>query len=303
MDVEVLRRAVAERDGRRPFVLCTVVWRRGPTSGQQGSKAIIDPGGGVTGFVGGACAEPTVVSEALASLADGQPRLLFLGQADELDTASPGAVTVPMACEGEGAMELYLEPHLPPPAVVVVGDTPAAAALVQMAGVLGWDARGVDEPELGHPAPDAATAVVVASQGHYDDLALRSALASDAGYVGLVASRKRADALLELLRDEVGEDAVSRVHAPAGLDLGRTSHAEIAVAVLADLVARRARGELALGVAAPPARTEATDPVCGMTVVVEDAHHRHVHDGAEYVFCAAGCKAAFAADPASFLGV
>ncbi|HUG86994.1 MAG TPA: XdhC family protein [Euzebya sp.] len=297
----VLPQAVAAAQQRRPFVLCTVVWRRGPTSGQQGSKALVWADGSMDGFIGGACAQPTVVGEALACLQDGEPRLLVMGLAAEVDQVShDGARSIPMACDSDGALELYLEPHIPAPAVIAVGDTPAVHALVEMARVIGWDSRSVAAPELGGPAPDPATAVVVASQGHYDDLALRSALATDAGYIGLVASRKRAHTLLELLRPEVGEEALARVHAPAGLDLGRTGHAEIAVAVLADLVQRRARGEL-VAVAAAPVRAEAIDPVCGMSVVVEGAHHHHTHDGVEYVFCAAGCRAAFAKDPAAFL--
>lgn len=301
MSIDVLARVVAAAQQRRAFVLCTVVWRRGPTSGQQGSKALVWADGTMEGFIGGACAQPTVVAEALASLTDGEPRLLFMGQAEDLDAMShDGARSIPMACDSEGALELYLEPHVPLPAIIAVGGTPAVGALVAVARAVGWDARGVDSPDLGLPVADPATAVVVATQGHFDDLALRAALATDAGYIGLVASRKRAHSVMELVRAEVSATDLARIHAPAGVDLGRTSHAEIAVSVLADLIARRARGELT-AVATPPLRIEAIDPVCGMTVVVADAHHRHVVDGVDYVFCAAGCRAAFAADPGAFL--
>ena len=130
----------------RPFVLATVVWRRSPTSGKQGSKAVILPDGTMRGWLSGACAEPTVISEARAAMADGRPRLLFLGPADELDgVLRAGVTTVPLACESEGALEVYLEPNLPPPHVVVIGRAPAAVTTAALAYSLGWRATIVDE--------------------------------------------------------------------------------------------------------------------------------------------------------------
>ena len=147
--------------------------------------------------------------------------------------------------------------------------------------------------------------MVVATQGHYDEEALERALATPAGYVGLVASRKRADAVLGYLRDRgVAEEALARVHAPAGLDLGHVSTEEIAVAILAEIVQLRAAGALETGaVAETPARHEEIDPVCGMTVDVADARYRTVHDGHTYYFCSAGCLESFESDPARYVTV
>jgi xanthine dehydrogenase accessory factor len=134
---------------------------------------------------------------------------------------------------------------------------------------------------------------VVATQGHYDDLALRAALDTDAGYIGVIAAEKRASSLLTLLRDDGVDDALlARVHAPAGLDLGPVDNAEIAVAVLADLVARRAAGQLRSGTTTATPR-EAVDPICGMTVFVDDAKHHTVHEGVDHWFCSAGCLHTF----------
>lgn len=319
MDIDVLAQAVELSESRQPFVLASVVWRRGPSSGQQGSKAVVLTDGTVRGWLGGACAEPSIVHHALQSITTGQPVLMFLGQPDELDGRNhEGLTSIAMACESEGAMEVYLEPNLPVPQLVVVGRSPAADGLAGVARAVGWGAVVIDEggqpdehaaPELVQTkldmtelAIDRATAVVVATQGHYDDLALVEALATDAGYIGLIASQKRADAVLDSLRSRgVDDDNRARVQAPAGLDLGRVNNAEIAIAVMADLVARRARGELraVAGVASP--RLEAVDPVCGMTVFVADAKYHSVHDGADYWFCAGGCQRAFEAEPASFL--
>ena len=320
MDVSVLAEAVELTTQRVPYVLATVVWRRGPSSGRQGSKAVILADGTVRGWLGGACAEPSVVRHARECLDTGQPALLFLGQPDELDgRSSEGVRSIAMACESEGALEVYLEPHRPEPQVIVLGRSPAVDALAELAIAVGWQAAVIDDggnpdehtrPDLVHTkldlsglGIDGATAVVVATQGHYDDLALEAALAHDPGYIGLVASPKRAATVLDHLRSRgVAEADLDRVRAPAGLDLGAVANAEIAVAVMADLVARRARGELAATGSSPAQpRAETTDPVCGMTVLVDDAKYHAVHHGADYWFCAPGCKRAFTADPQAFL--
>src|SRR5690606_36056618 len=127
--------------------------RRAPSSGREGGKALIGADGSVRGWLGGACAEPAVVREALSALAEGTPRLMFLGPADELEERRrDGMVSVPIACQSEGALEVYLEPMLPPPHLVAVGRSPAAGALARMAAALGWRAVLVDggDPE-DHP--------------------------------------------------------------------------------------------------------------------------------------------------------
>jgi xanthine dehydrogenase accessory factor len=320
VDVRVLAEAVELAGARQPFALATVVWRRSPSSGQVGAKAIVRADGTVHGFLGGACAEPTVLREARAAMEDGRPRLLFLGQPDELDRrAEDGMVTVSMACESDGAMEVYLEPILPRPQVVVVGRSPAVSTLAALTAAMRWDVAVIDDGGDAslHPDPQivrttldfsglgvgTATAIVVATQGHYDDLALEAALATDAGYVGLVASPKRAAGTLELLRGRgVADEQLARVVAPAGLDLGSVENAEIGVAVLAELVARRAAGGFNADVASAPEAAIAVDPVCGMEVPVAGARYRSSYDGAEYYFCAPGCKAAFDAAPSKSVG-
>jgi xanthine dehydrogenase accessory factor len=312
VDADVLARAVELAEAREPFALATVVWRRAPSSGHVGSKAIIRADGSVEGWLGGACAQPTVVLESQEAMVDGRPRLLFLGRPDELDQqVTEGMVTVPMACESEGALEIYLEPILPRPQVVVIGRSPAVFALTKLARALDWEVAVIDDggAATDHPYPDLvrtsldfaglgigpASAVVIATQGQYDDLALAAALATDAGYIGVVAAGKRAAATLEQLRARgFGDEQLCRVVAPAGLDLGAVDNAEIAVAVLADLVARRTAGQLTA--ATPPTAAEyAVDPVCGMTVRVDDARYHLRFEGVDHYFCAGACLAAFRA--------
>lgn len=262
----------------------------------MGSSALVEPDGRVTGWLGGACAEPTVVAAAQEAMRDGRARLLVLGHDDGRDDVE----VVPMACASEGAMEVFVEPMLPAPLLVVVGHSPMVEALVGLADALAWRTATVDVPDLGDLPIDETSSVVVATQGHYDEPAMLAALATPAGYVGLVASAKRAASVMQWLREEgVDDGALARVHAPAGLDLGHVEHREIAVAVLAELVAlRRSVAAGTLPIAEPE---RAVDPVCGMTVEVATAHFHSVHDGTDYWFCAAGCQRAFDADPASFL--
>ncbi len=319
MKPEVLELATELSRRGEPFVLATVVWRRAPSSGKEGSTALVTPDRRVRGWLGGACAEPTVVREALKALEEGTPRLLFLGPPEELAARGrEGVVTVPIACQSEGALEVYVEPVLPQPQLVVIGRSPAVGVLASMAGALGWRTVVVDEGGVAEDYPgagrvittldlDAAgigerSVVVVATQGHYDESALEAALATPAPYVGLVASRKRADAVVGYLRDRgVSEQALERVHAPAGLDLGKVAHEEIAVAILAELVRVRAAGNLAAAAPAEIARHEALDPVCGMTVDVATARYSSAFNATTYYFCSAGCLERFEAEPAGFV--
>jgi len=217
MRPDILQLTAELLDRGEPFALATVVWRRGPSSGKLGAQLVIFPDGRVRGWLGGSCAEPTVVREALEALSDGKSRLMFLGPEAELQSGHRDGVTlVPMACESEGALEVYLEPMLPKPHVVVIGKSPAVTTLARLAESLGWRATTVDaggDPN-DHPTGarvltsldfsglriDGRTFIVVATQGHYDEDALETALATPAGYVGLVASRKRADGVIEHLR-------------------------------------------------------------------------------------------------------
>lgn len=294
--VTILARAAELQATGVPFVLASVTWVQGPSSGKGGSKAIIHADGNVEGWLGGACAGPTVVAHALSALADGRSRLLVLGVDDDRD----GVTVVPMACSSEGAMEVFVEPVLPVPTVHIVGDSPMATTLAAMVRALDWSAAIHESPDI--DGVDDRDFVVVATQGHYDEPALESALAGTAAYVGLVASEKRASSVKEWLRGRgVGDEALSRLHAPAGVDLGPTEHREIAVAVLAQLVAFRASGAGAQ-VVEIESPTLATDPVCGMSVDPVRSRFTAEHAGRSFCFCAAGCQAAFEKDPATFVG-
>jgi len=293
--MSVLRQAARLQQEGRAFALATVTWSSGPSSGKGGSKAIIHPDGRVTGWLGGACAAPTVVRHALKALTDGASRVLMLGEDDN----RPGVTDVAMACDSEGAMEVFVEPILPSPHLIVVGVSPMTETLQRIAEVLGWRAEVVSD--IGDIAGIGERSyVVVATQGHFDEPALEASLATPAAYVGLVASRKRASSVITWLREQgVSDRALTRVHAPAGLDLGSTTHEEIAVSVMAELVAFKAAGAGAqvVEVEIPP---QAVDPVCGMSVDLSAARFVTEHDSIQVYFCAAGCQRAFESDPSAY---
>lgn len=305
MNRELLELAAELSSRHQPFLTAIVVWARGPSSGKRGSSAVILPDGTVHGWIGGACAEPVVIREAKEAIRDGRPRLLFLGSNEDIALVEgrDDVTVVPISCTSEGALEVFLEPVLPKPHLVVIGRSPAVDTLVTLARALDWRVDPVGE-DLALPDISSSTAVVVATQGHYDEPALEAALATEAGYIGLVASKKRAETVLGYLRDRgLPDSAVTRVVAPAGMDLGHIAHREIGVSIVAELVQRRAAGELR-GWPIPTERPHvAIDPVCGMGVEVATARWVTDHDGETYYFCAPGCRAAFEKAPSEYLTV
>jgi xanthine dehydrogenase accessory factor len=307
-----------------PFALATVVWRQGPSSSRQGSRAIITAAGELRGWIGGACAEPVVIREAQRVISAGEAKLLLLGSPDQFGGAVPdGMLVIPISCLSEGALEVYIEPVVPVPHLVVVGHSPMAHTLAQLARTLGWRTDLVDGPDFTADQANEYAMVVVASQGHNDEALLERAIAARPAYLGLVGSRKRGEAVLGYLADRgVPADQLKRVTVPAGLDLGSTAHQEIAVSILAELVQLRAAGKLAgpAGAGAGAARSaanwpaargpsasgpglaaETTDPVCGMTVTAGPDGMPLEHDGVTYYFCCAGCRQAFSRDPAAYV--
>ena len=289
-----------------PFALATVVWRQSPSSSQPGARAIITAAGELHGWIGGACAEPVVIREAQHVMKEGTARLLLLGTPEQFGAAVPDGMTViPISCQSEGALEVYIEPVLPVPHLVVVGRSPMAETLASLGRDLGWRTDLVAGPGLSAAAASERSMVVIATQGHGDEDAVQAALAVRPAYLGLVGSRRRGAAVLGYLADRgLPADQLGRVRVPAGLDLGHTSHREIAVAILAELVQLRAAGALT---AASPAGTataaaaEAIDPVCGMTVAAGPSSYPLEHDGTTYYFCRAACRQEFARDPAAYL--
>lgn len=300
----VMQRALELSQSGEPFALATVVWRQAPSSGHTGSRAIVTAAGEVVGWVGGACAEPVLIREALDVIESGEARLVWLGQSEELEAMHipNGVVTVPISCQSDGALQIYIEPAQNSPRLVVVGRSPMAVTLTEMARLLDWRVELIDGDEFSANAINENSVVVVATQGHGDEDVLLAAASVEPAYLGVVASAKRGEALRGFLLDHgVAASSLDRMHIPAGADLGHTTHREMAVAILADLVRRRATGEFPSGGAVVERIPQAVDPVCNMTVAADLSSKSYEHEGVMYYFCCPGCRYSFKENPASYL--
>ena len=278
-------------------MLATVVRCDPPTSAKPGDKAVISADGRLRGWIGGSCSEPLVRREALRALAEGTPRLVKIVPAEAARVSRrKGELTLATTCPSGGALDIFIEPQLPAPLLVVFGETPAAETLARLAQLTGFRVRQVAQAGLGtfaEPGPDSWA--VVATMGHYDEDALETALAFPGLAVALVASRRRTAAVLDALRSRgVPEDALARVRAPAGRLRGATQE-EIALLALAEVVAeRRRRGPDRLRATSEEAAAVfATDPVCGMAVEIRPGAITAAREGETHYFCAEGCRSQF----------
>ena len=229
------KRVAALEDERTAFVQATVVRAGRPASVRAGATALVLGDGTIDGFVGGHCAEPSVRLHALRALETGEALLLRIEPGDGAGTTSEGAVTERNPCLSGGALEIFLEPHLPAPRVLVIGETPIAHALADLGRAVGYAVVAQGDGAIDPHHDDAA--LIVASHGRDEDRALATALEAGVPYVALVASRTRGEAVVADL--DVSDADRTRVHTPAGLDIGARTPAEIALSILAEIVASR----------------------------------------------------------------
>lgn len=313
MTAAVARRAQELAARGTVFVTATVVRAQRPTSVKAGDVALVCGDGTIEGFIGGVCAQQSVRVYALKAIETEEALLLRIvpdgpvgedpGTGQEI-SIEEGAVTAQNTCLSGGAIEIFLEPVLPAPRVLVVGDTPIAAAVLSLGAELGLDLVPVDG---GAPDPSPGDlALVVAAHGRDELHTLRRGLETGVPYVGLVASRKRgAGVLAELRADGVPDEHLELIDVPAGIDIGARTPAEIALSILAQIVAVR-RGERAAApdharvpaTASAPSSTPpplAVDPICGMTVAAVAGTPSVQYDGETVYFCCEGCAAKFQA--------
>jgi xanthine dehydrogenase accessory factor len=325
-----------------PFAAASVVRFQAPISGKPGDKAIIFADGKMWGWIGGGCAQPVVIKEALKALADGKPRLVRISPTA---AAEDGIVDYTMTCHSGGTLDIYIEPVLPKPHVMIFGRSPIAQTLARLGKTIGYRisavAPGSDreqfpdidllqtdsnfgEPNLDKLRIARETFIVVSTQGEGDEEALEQAARSSATYVAFVASKVKAQKVLEHLREAgVPAERVSQIRAPAGLDIHAASPEEIAVSILAEIINLKGAGAkavaepkksaptalnlpvlsqpgLALPVLTQPPPNEARDPVCGMFVKVSGAKYKSAHKGSDIYFCCAGCKQTFDHQPEKY---
>jgi xanthine dehydrogenase accessory factor len=288
----MIKGALADRmqrltEERTPFVVATVVRARHPTSVRPGDSAVVLADGTIEGFVGGVCAESSVRLYALRALETGEAVLLRLVPGDaeaEPEDAIDGAVVEHNPCLSGGALEIFIEPQLPAALIAIVGAAPIAGALARVAEAAGYEVSSGG-------SIDGAAAVVVASHGAEEERVLEDALRAGVPYVALVASSRRGEAVRDAL--DIPDELRSQLHTPAGLEIGASTPEEIAISILAEIVAEHHSHPAADAVAS------AVDPVCGMEVAVTDATLFLDVDGARSFFCSGGCRDAYAAEHAA----
>jgi xanthine dehydrogenase accessory factor len=302
-----------------PFALAIVVRREPPTSARVGDMALVTEGGTFHGWLGGSCTQPSVVREAKRALADGVPRLIALSSDPNADHR-PGVTAVPVTCASGGSVDIYIEPVLAPPRLLILGVSAAAQALARLGKAMGYSVDLADPladstsfpqvdrvftdpeaPEVRRPSPyPARLSVVVATMGQWDEQATSIAVALEPSYLAVVASRKRFEQICEtLVARGVSPDALAHIKNPAGLDIGAETPEEIALSILSEIV-RVHRTTPEKGAAARPEvlyAAEELDPVCGMTVAVASAVHRAEVGGRTYYFCCGGCRERFLKAP------
>jgi len=317
MQRELLALASTLAAREEAFALITVVRREPPSSVRVGDAALVTQNGSCHGWVGGGCTQSSVVREALRAIADGEPRLLSLS-AEPGSERRAGVVPLAITCASGGTVDLYVEPVVPAPRLVLFGISPAARALVRIGHAMGYRVDIVDPeadpaafphaervlPQIEAQALAQGAYVLVATMSEDDADAIETALRSAPSYLGLIASRTRFAELRErLLRRGLSPAALSQIAAPAGLDIGARTPEEIALSIMAQMVERRRQtrehaGQLPTSVFDQP--RDAIDPVCGMAVAVAQARYNAEVDGRRYYFCCAGCRTTFLADPSRY---
>ncbi len=298
------------------FAVAVVVRYEAPISGKPGNKAIIFPDGKMWGWIGGGCSQPVVIKEALKALADGQPRLIRISP---FSSPEEGIVDYTTTCHSGGTLDIFIEPVLPKPHIVILGRSPVAKTLAKLAKAINY-AVSVVAPEADRESfPDSdlvqadldlsqlkitpQTFMVVSTQGEADEEALEKALRTNADYVAFVASKTKASKILDAFKEEgMPADRLRQVRAPAGLDIRAASPEEIAVSILAEIIqVNRTRSVASKAQAQPLARKqEANDPICGMLVDVGIAKYKSVFRGSSFYFCCSGCKQKFDKQPETY---
>jgi xanthine dehydrogenase accessory factor len=278
-----------------PFVHARVVLAEKPTSAKPGDEALVLMDGTLLGFVGGQCAQATVRAQGLELLQHGETLLLRISPNPEPD--QPGKTVVHNACLSGGTLEIFMESVLPAPVFHVEGTSPIAEAMATVGAALGYDVQNFTGTDL-----NVVDAVLVASHGFGEEATLIAALEAGVPYVGMIASPKRAKAVLDSL--DIDDAKKARIHAPAGLDLGARTPEEVALSVFAQMITERRAPtrirELPLLTATPDAAGTAIDPICQMSVAaVPSSIHAEI-DGVTWYFCCPGCRETFVASPSSY---
>jgi len=311
-----LEKASQLRAAGQSFVVAMVVRYQAPISGKPGDKAIITADGKMWGWIGGGCAQPVVVKEALQALTDGKSRLIRISPSSSPEN---GIVNYDMPCHSGGTVDIFIEPVLPKPHLLILGRSPIAQTLAKLGKIMNYQVSVAATNAQREYFPDAdrlqadldlsqikitpQTFIVVSTQGEDDEEALENAVTAGAQYTAFVASRVKSEKAFEYLRERgIAADKLSKIRVPAGLDIHATSPEEIAVSILAEIIQVKGTRTVAptAKMTLPLLRQEAKDPICGMTVDVAMAKHKSDFGGSSFYFCCARCKQTFDQQPEKY---
>ena len=307
-----------------PFAIAIVVRREAPSSGKVGDKAIINKFGEILGWVGGGCVKGIIIKEAEDAMKSGKARLVKIGNSI-VSSKQEGVMEYKMTCQSEGTVEVFVEPVLPVPHLVIIGKSAIAKALVKLAGAVGYRITGVAQDanlqtfekvdelvtqiSLANVRTTPATFIVVATQGEQDEKALVEALKKESAYVGFVASRKKMASITNYLADAgFDKTAIDLIKSPAGIDINAKSPDEVAISILAELI--QVQNSLPVMVSfekydESKAETGISpkyyiNPVCGVPVDMNNPKHIIEYNGEKVYFCCDGCKVKFEQDPEKY---
>ena len=319
---EFIRKVEEYRKGNEPFATAVVVRREAPSPGKAGDKAVINKYGEMTGWIGGGCTKAIILSEAEKAMKEGKPRFVRISP-DQNGGSGEGVISYRMTCHSGGTVEVFIEPILPRPHLVVFGKSAIARALVRLAKAIDYrvtalaPGAGIDtfeevdelhtKTDLSPVAAGPYSFFVVATQGEEDEKALQEVLKADRTYVAFVASRKKRDVLFDYLRSTgVPEERLQMVHAPAGLDINAKLPEEVALSILAEVV-QTLRNTIMEFTNFQTERAGAQktelyiNPVCGVPVDPQTAKHVIQYKGASVYFCCDGCKVSFEKEPEKYM--
>ena len=316
---QFLKAAQEMYESREAFAIAFVINRKHPSSGKPGDKAVIKKNGSILGWIGGGCTKGIIYKEALAAMADGKPRVVKISP-DHLEKSTEGVMTYMMTCHSGGSVDVYIEPVLPKPALLIFGRSHIGMALEKIAKSLDYQVNVV-LPEVDRDAfPNADQVIttkaydaanfkdpyiVVCTQGEGDETSLHLALKTPSKYLAFVASRKKANAVYQTLRSEgVTFDELKRIKTPAGIDINAKLPEEVAISILAEMIALyRKEDQSAMPVPEAPKMSEEyyVNPVCQVPVQKANAKHIIEYKGEKVYFCCDGCKVSFEKEPEKYM--
>jgi xanthine dehydrogenase accessory factor len=302
-----------------PFATAIVVNRVEPSSGKPGDKALIMRDGTIKGWIGGGCTRGIILKEALLAIQQGKPRLVNISP-DANAATTQGIVSYTMTCQSGGSVSVYIEPVLPRPHILILGKSHIAMALAKLSKATGYEvtviSKGaekeafptvdklIDSEQLNTAHVAQNTYIVVCTQGENDSLALKQALKSNADYVSLVSSLKKANSIYnELKKEGIGVDLLKKIKTPAGLNINAKLPEEVAISILAEIISqfRDNKKEKEQNEPKLDMKEYFINPVCNIPIQKSTAKYVIPYKGKDYFFCCDGCKISFEKEPERYV--